>query len=123
MARKLSMVWLPAREGLLVVNVVPLRIVLMIAPFEVASDYSYPTRALVYNRSALAAGPLQQGTRGTNHRQSPSRSADHRFSNGAAAAEVRIQDIFAALVTDEAPNEFIAPDVIRAVESGRSPLP
>ncbi len=38
------------------------------------------------------------------------------------AADVTIQDLYAALVTDEARNEIIVRDVIRAVESGRSPL-
>ena len=38
------------------------------------------------------------------------------------AADVKIQDVFAALVTDEVRNEFIVRGVIGAVESGRSPL-
>ena len=37
-------------------------------------------------------------------------------------ADVTIQDVYAALVTDEARNESIVRDVIHAVESGRSPL-
>ena len=36
--------------------------------------------------------------------------------------DATIQDIYAALVTDEARNESIVRDVIRAVECGRSPL-
>jgi superfamily II DNA or RNA helicase len=48
------------------------------------------------------------------------RISDFRFGDGNGAAS--IQDIYAALVTDEARNETIARDVIRAVESGRSPL-
>jgi len=34
-------------------------------------------------------------------------------------ADVTIQDVYAALVTDEARNESIVRDVIHAVESGR----
>jgi superfamily II DNA or RNA helicase len=44
------------------------------------------------------------------------------FRISADTADVTIQDVFAALVTDEARNGFIVRDVIRAVESGRSPL-
>lgn len=36
-------------------------------------------------------------------------------------ADVTIQDIYAALVTDETRNESMVRDVIRAVESGQSP--
>jgi hypothetical protein len=37
-------------------------------------------------------------------------------------ADATIQDIYSALVTDEARNESIVRDVIHAVQSGRSPL-
>ena len=48
------------------------------------------------------------------------RPTDFRMSEG--AGDLSIQDVYAALVTDEARNETIVRDVIRAVESGRSPL-
>lgn len=38
------------------------------------------------------------------------------------AAEITIHDVYAALVDDAARNEMIAADLIRAVETGRSPL-
>ena len=37
-------------------------------------------------------------------------------------ADATIQDIYAALVTDEARNQHIVSDVMHAVEAGRSPL-
>jgi rhodanese-related sulfurtransferase len=37
-------------------------------------------------------------------------------------ADATIQDVYAALVTDEARNQHIVSDVIHAVEAGRSPL-
>lgn len=48
------------------------------------------------------------------------RSTD--FQMAEASGDPSIQDIYAALVTDEGRNAAIVRDVIRAVESGRSPL-
>jgi superfamily II DNA or RNA helicase len=48
------------------------------------------------------------------------RSTD--FQMAYASGDFSIQDIYAALVTDEGRNDAIVRDVIRAVESGRSPL-
>lgn len=47
------------------------------------------------------------------------RATEFRIS---AAGEPTIQDIYAAMTTDSVRNQMIADDVIRAVESGRSPL-
>ena len=44
------------------------------------------------------------------------------FRMAGDGADATIQDIYSALVTDEARNEFIVRDVIHAVQSGRSPL-
>jgi superfamily II DNA or RNA helicase len=48
------------------------------------------------------------------------RPTDFRLADGRGDAS--IQDIYAALVADEARNDAIVRDVIRSVESGRSPL-
>jgi len=48
------------------------------------------------------------------------RPTDFRIAG--ETADVTIQEIYAALVKDEVRNEVIVRDVIRAVESGRSPL-
>jgi superfamily II DNA or RNA helicase len=48
------------------------------------------------------------------------RPTDFRMPEG--AGDPSIQDIYAALVTDQVRNETIVRDVIHAVESGRSPL-
>ncbi|MGD0302430.1 MAG: DEAD/DEAH box helicase family protein [Bryobacteraceae bacterium] len=45
---------------------------------------------------------------------------DFRMTGG--EADATIQDIYSALVTDEARNQYIVRDVIHAVECGRSPL-
>jgi superfamily II DNA or RNA helicase len=47
------------------------------------------------------------------------RTTDFRMS---IAGEPTIQDIYAALTTDEGRNKMIADDVVRAMEQGRSPL-
>ena len=47
------------------------------------------------------------------------RATDFRVS---AAGEPTIQDLYAAMTTDEVRNRKIADDVARAVEQGRSPL-
>jgi len=47
------------------------------------------------------------------------RTTDFRMSS---ATEPTIQDIYAALTTDEARNRLIVDDVVRAMEQGRSPL-
>lgn len=44
------------------------------------------------------------------------------FRTTADGADATIQDIYAALVMDEARNDFIVRDVMHAVQSGRSPL-
>jgi superfamily II DNA or RNA helicase len=44
------------------------------------------------------------------------------FQMPSEAGEVSIQDIYADLVGDEARNEMIAGDLVRAVQAGRSPL-
>ncbi len=48
------------------------------------------------------------------------RPTDFRMND--EASEFTIQDVYAALVSDEARNGMIVADVIRAVQSGRSPL-
>lgn len=48
------------------------------------------------------------------------RPTDFRMAD--SDGDLSIQDIYAALVTDEKRNEAIVRDVVRAVESGRSPL-
>ena len=48
------------------------------------------------------------------------RPTNFRMVDG--GGDTSIQDIYAALVADEARNDAIVRDVIRAVESGRSPL-
>jgi superfamily II DNA or RNA helicase len=48
------------------------------------------------------------------------RLTDFRLSN--EGAETAIQDVYAALVTDDPRNEAIAADLVRAVQHGRSPL-
>jgi superfamily II DNA or RNA helicase len=44
------------------------------------------------------------------------------FRMASESADVTIQDVYAALVNDRSRNELIAADLIRALESGRSPL-
>ena len=44
------------------------------------------------------------------------------FRTGPELTDITIQDVYAALVDDAARNEIIVADLIRAVETGRSPL-
>jgi superfamily II DNA or RNA helicase len=53
------------------------------------------------------------------HRVLPRRT---EFRMASESADVTIQDVYAALVGDGSRNELIAADLIRALESGRSPL-